>query len=692
MALAGATCVAAAIGVEFLLGTALGVGPQTLILFMLLGAVVAMLGSNALARPRVRSSVRAALLFPVAFGAGLLIGVLVGTTIIIEQAAFVAVMFAAVYIRRFGIDYFFYGFLIWISYFFSLFLGLTIDQIPEMLLAVVTGTAVVLLLCTTVFRPHPRRTLLRIFRSMLVRRRQIMRACAAYLMADSVRERRKYAHRIFMARTRYNETVLMSDGWAAHARALPAGWTAEGLRRRLLDVQLSVELTANSTEMLVSAPDAVRDLAAEALRLCAHGENRATLAAGDLLLDAATETDDRTRAGCTRLVQSLNEALTHQSAPIIDHALKPTTEFEPAAELTALGTLPGSPSVSKDVIARGRRWNPLARLSSSSRQAAQVAIAGAVAIAAGTAISGQRYYWAVIAAFVVFTGTGTRMESFSKSFNRVLGTLVGLGAGILLANLTTGHTALSLAVIIGCVFCGFYLVRVSYAYMMFFVTIMVSQLYGILGQFSDQLLVLRLIETAAGALIGMIVALIVAPVSTRDAVADAEADVASSLADLLDATAEASSATDAATQRRLDGLELAVDNNVRRLNLVADPLTRFYLWESRPRQVRHRLTVISSCVSTARTASAHIRSLAGSHEAVAEICRRVSSLAREVAGTTDDDATDNPRTAETHDTSAEALATAVETATVDDPAAHSSLDSLVSLSRLLRELLPDNAR
>jgi hypothetical protein len=46
---------------------------------------------------------------------------------------------------------------------------------------------------------------------------------------------------------------------------------------------------------------------------------------------------------------------------------------------------------------------------------------------------------------------------FVKSASRVLGTLVGLGAGIGQAHLTAGHTAWVLVVIVGSMFLGFYL-------------------------------------------------------------------------------------------------------------------------------------------------------------------------------------------------------------------------------------------
>jgi len=116
----------------------------------------------------------------------------------------------------------------------------------------------------------------------------------------------------------------------------------------------------------------------------------------------------------------------------------------------------------------------------------------------------------------------------------VLGTLVGLAGGIWLAGLTAGHTPWILVVIVASMFCGFCLLRVSYAYMIFFITIMVAQLYSVLNEVSDHLLVLRLEETGIGAAAGIAVALLVAPLSTRDTVAAAQSTLLTTLAELLD--------------------------------------------------------------------------------------------------------------------------------------------------------------
>ncbi|PWH06073.1 FUSC family protein [Brachybacterium endophyticum] len=647
--LAGAVCVSAALLVEAVVGTALGLPAPSLVISMILGAVIAMIGSNALARPSALQSIRAAVFFPVALGVGLGIGTLVGDHLWVSRVVFVLVMFGAVYVRRFSLDFFFYGFLLWMGYFFSLFLHPVPAQLPHLMIAIVVGTIVVLALCTTVFRPHARRTLARIFRSMRARRNRLLRLMASRLRVETAREREKATRRIFDERTRFDENVVMSDGWAAHARALPVGWSAETLRRSLLDGQLALDLVGWSSRRLVDASPRVRGLAAHALVLTADGDHGRAARVGALLERLAVreqaetpEQDPRIRDAVRGLVRGLDALARRPADPHLPPDLEHNDEFTPAVALTGLGLLPGSPSVSRDVAARGRRWNPLARLSATTRQAVQVAIAGSLAIGAGTLISGSRYYWAVIAAFVVFTGTGTRMDSFGKSLNRVIGTALGLVAGIALAAVTAGHPEFALVVIVLSVFLGFYLIRVSYAYMMFFVTILVAQLYGILGQFSDALLLLRLAETAAGATIGMLVALLVVPVSTRDTVRSAEREVVDAIADLMTAVqgpdageapgTDASGPLDAGAWRsEVDAHLLAVENAQRRLTLAAAPLTRYHLTEHRPRRVRRRLTVVATCVSYARTATAGVMGLEGPRDRILGACDEVAQLARAIA-------------------------------------------------------------
>jgi uncharacterized membrane protein YccC len=152
------------------------------------------------------------------------------------------------------------------------------------------------------------------------------------------------------------------------------------------------------------------------------------------------------------------------------------------------------------------------------RAAVQAAIGGLLGIIGGTLLSGQRWYWAVIAGFIVFAGTNSRGDLLVKGWRRVLGTMLGIVFGTVLATLLSGHPKINLVVLLLCIFLAFYSLRVSYATMTFFITVMLGMLYDILGEFSPDLLLLRLEETAVGVTGSVVAAMLVLPKRTRTTV------------------------------------------------------------------------------------------------------------------------------------------------------------------------------
>ena len=134
----------------------------------------------------------------------------------------------------------------------------------------------------------------------------------------------------------------------------------------------------------------------------------------------------------------------------------------------------------------------------STRQAIQVAVAAALAIVVGEAISPSHWYWAVIAAFVIFAGTNSWAETLNKGWQRLLGTVLGVPSGVLVATLVSGNTIASLVMIFVCLFCAFYFMKVTYSLMTFWISTMLALMYGLLGEFTFSLLLLRIEETAVG--------------------------------------------------------------------------------------------------------------------------------------------------------------------------------------------------
>ncbi|MBC9717507.1 FUSC family protein [Streptomyces sp. TRM66268-LWL] len=151
----------------------------------------------------------------------------------------------------------------------------------------------------------------------------------------------------------------------------------------------------------------------------------------------------------------------------------------------------------------------------TTRQAFQAAAACTFAVALGQLVSGERWYWAVGTAWWIFVNTASRGETLVRGFRRVLGTVIGIAAGLLIAVPLHGEPAPTAALVAVCVFGIFYTAAVSYTWMMLAVTVMAGLLYGLLGVLSPGLLALRVVETGVGALGAFLAVLLVLPVTTH---------------------------------------------------------------------------------------------------------------------------------------------------------------------------------
>ncbi|MFF0200270.1 FUSC family protein [Streptomyces sp. NPDC005017] len=160
----------------------------------------------------------------------------------------------------------------------------------------------------------------------------------------------------------------------------------------------------------------------------------------------------------------------------------------------------------------------LARI--TTRQAVQATAGAGFALFVGQLVSGHRWYWAVGATWWIFVNTTSRGETLVRGFRRVLGTVIGIGLGLLVAVPVQGDPVVSSVLLAACVFGIFYTAPVSYTWMMLCVTLLASLLYGLLDLLDPALLALRLAETGVGALGAVLAVLFVLPVTTH-AVTDA---------------------------------------------------------------------------------------------------------------------------------------------------------------------------
>ncbi|MFI0937080.1 FUSC family protein [Streptomyces sp. NPDC021019] len=152
---------------------------------------------------------------------------------------------------------------------------------------------------------------------------------------------------------------------------------------------------------------------------------------------------------------------------------------------------------------------------STTRQAIQATAACGFALGAGQVLSHDRWYWAVGTAWWIFVNTASRGETLVRGFRRVVGTVLGIPAGLLIAVPLDGNLVGTAILVAVCVFGIFYTAAVSYSWMIFAVTLMISLLYGLLGVLNPELLVLRLAETGVGALGAALAVVLVLPVTTH---------------------------------------------------------------------------------------------------------------------------------------------------------------------------------
>ncbi|ANW21456.1 FUSC family protein [Streptomyces clavuligerus] len=261
----------------------------------------------------------------------------------------------------------------------------------------------------------------------------------------------------------------------------------------------------------------------------------------------------------------------------------------------------------------------------ATRQSVQVAVAGALALGLGQLLSQDRWYWAVGAAWWSFVNTTSRGETLVRGARRVLGTVIGVSAGLLAAVPAHGSLPATAVLSAVCVFGVFYTAAVSYTWMMFFVTVLVSLLYGILGALDGPLLALRVAETGLGALCAAFAVALILPITTHSTT---DAWIRQAVACVHHCTAEAAARlTGSATADPAPGIaELEALLGRVRLSLapLVHPLSPLRARKARALRV---LALLDVCVREVRGLASVAADPAASHDArqVAAACRRVEA-------------------------------------------------------------------
>ncbi|PRZ44281.1 fusaric acid resistance family protein [Antricoccus suffuscus] len=555
-----------------------------LVIAMMLGAVTAMNGSfMAGSASSPGEQLINYLLMPIPLVAGLATGLALGAYRTLALLSLVIFLAVGAYCRRFGPRGFFGGTLLFMGGFFGFFLhsAIGLADIGWLAAEICVGVLVTILVNFVFFYPRPQRALDRLRRSYTVRARSVAAYAAALFETDHDLERA--ATRLHRQLIRLNETALMIDAQLGHPRLSAPGFPATALHQRLFDAELALGNVARFSEAIcrLETRPHVLDRVHRALTAIRDGDGASARALANQVLDELRATAESEQYGSrgrvllhrfgTSVITLIDALEAWRTVGVEEPATEPD-EFTPSVELMA-GWLPGSRSVSATASnERGVGRLDRIALTPNVRVAIQMAVAVTIAILLGELLSERRFYWALIAVFVSFMGTSNVREQVNKSFYRVVGTFIGIMLGALVAHGVRNHTSLGIVVILGAVFLGMYLMRISYMFMVIGITVMVSLLYVQLNEFSDSLLVLRLEETAIGGAVAIITVLCVFPLRTGRVLRVAAREYISALSSV--ATASARLLIDPAhavdlrpAARQVDAAYQALDTTVRAIRL-----------------------------------------------------------------------------------------------------------------------------
>ncbi|MBW4042860.1 MAG: FUSC family protein [Acidobacteria bacterium] len=518
-------------GVLFVGATATGQAVTTVIPGVILAMIASMAVREVKPRPRALTIL---LLVPASLAAISLAAVLAQWPLVVD-AVFVAVAVGAVFLRALGPRGTALGMLAFMSYFLAVFVRITPRDLLVVAAAQLVAAGVTILIRLLLASRRGDHDLRRMIAALGYRARRVVDALVDGVEAGGFDERLRRTARSRLAASSATASSVEDVLESAETPVLD-GIGNDELGVRVLDFQLTMERLVEAVQVMldgdVSTAAEREDLTSALGRFAraVDGPIRLQRSAPDGAAGASSPTPARTSARLDRIDRILSfgtaswrgvawrgrdvSAAPDDDASATETAMADVAEHVNAAEDDADGAAG---------IAQ--------RLRGMSRQAVQVGLAAALAIAAGTAISSTRWFWAVIAAFVVYVGTSSRGEILTKGWLRVVGTLAGVVVGVVVAALVGGNTLLAVILIVVCLFAGVYLVSVSSAFMIFFITTMLALLYGLLGEFSIGLLLTRLTETAAGAMIGVGVAYVVLPTSTRDVARERMRDYLEALAE-----------------------------------------------------------------------------------------------------------------------------------------------------------------
>ncbi|WP_458247511.1 FUSC family protein [Streptomyces sp. MAI_2237] len=593
------------------------------------GAIAAMVSTFAIReKQRSRQAVTLALGLPVALASLTLAAVL--NSRVGGDVVFVALIFCAVYARRFGDRGTALGLIGFQVYFMSLFVGATVSALPQLYGVVAVAFASSALVRFALVPETPAGILARLREAFRARLAQLVTAQLELLDAGPEEIDGALAH-VRDGTARLHETAMMIQGRLEDGTEDEA--VARLVQRRVADAEIAAErlglllLTARSAEradtLTLHLPGApVPEGGHLPVREEATATLRRDLQALRMLVLRPVSAD--TGAGLAQVRNRLLGYRDEENLPKASPAVQDVFRGVGEAARAVLGlriALGGARDESDDSPSTARSREELDAEDAAidageeaaeapatgwqrptTRAAVQVAVGSSLAIVGGEFLSAQRWYWAVLTCWIVFINTASTGEILVKGYRRLLGTVLGVVAGLLLAGLVGHHTWTAFGLVLLCVFAMFYTAPLSYTLMSFFVTAALGVLYTLLHTYSLSVLVLRVEETALGAACGIIAAAFVLPVNTDRRTNDLLGTVLDRLAEVTEAAIDQLSG---GPPHELLDRARDLDQALSELRAATQPLTHPVTpLRTRRNTARYVVALLETCAYHARSLAA----------------------------------------------------------------------------------------
>ena len=520
---------------------------------MLLGGIIGMVGNFAMSDVTRREQAITIVGMPVPLLGTLAISIELAPHRAIGLVGLALATGLGTYLRkfapRFGPRVVMYGMLLFVGYFFGFLAGkeLPIGQVYWPAAILWLAVLVNLALRLVVFDRVALGVLSRSRRAFAARARGVVAVAAAVLEdpEDGAPARSQRPARLARRLVRLNESAITIDAQLADPRYGLQPGQAQALHDALFELELQLENLARAIAALAQ-PDSGLD---PALRARVHGWLTG-LADGETS-DAAAYEQESVREETFGTVLATDNVVFATAAIVVEVGQSlgrwqrgelPSVETLGEIDFTIpyvspvmlIGdNLAGSTPASNAAVSPNATGGLAARLHLDAAAVAAIRMilaryteaklrifANQPASAIANAVNERRFYWAVIAVFMIFMTANTAGEQITKAVERVLGTCVGIVLGSLLAH-AVGPSTWSIAVILPALAFGVYFMPVSSGLLVIGFTVMVSMLYVDLGEFSNGLLLDRLELTAIGAVIATLAALVIFPVRTSGVVRQA---------------------------------------------------------------------------------------------------------------------------------------------------------------------------